>query len=204
MCTSRQVSFSPFSSYTVSEDHNRSLLLQFTLNELFSLHSCLDKNDALPSLIGSETRILPFDWAVDLGPLNRISEYLAILPLAFPERLRLAKSSKKHLDALVLNLKKKHSEKELSIAHLKALHHVIEQLIVECEEDENLSLFLLKHKQQIDALMGPGYLRAFLLQLYPQGLRSLEEMVSDHYHERGFFSLIPELKDLIALLEVDG
>ncbi|MBY0528842.1 MAG: hypothetical protein K2P51_01480 [Rhabdochlamydiaceae bacterium] len=203
MCTSRQVSFSPFSSHTVSEDHNRSLLLQFILNELFSLYTHLSQDLALPSLVEKEARILPFDWALEQGPLNRMSEYLSMLPLAFPQRVRLVKSAQKCLNALIHSLRKKNLEKDLKIAQLKNLHQIMEQLIAECEEDENLSLFLLKHKQQIDQLMGNGYLRDLLLRLYPQGLRSLEEMVCDHYHERGFFSLIPELKDLIALLEVN-
>ena len=77
---------------------------------------------------------------------------------------------------------------------LKLLYRLAEPLIYHFKDDENLIFFLLKNQDPINALMGKGYLRELLSQLHEKGLGQLEKKLCDQYHDRGFFSLIPELK----------
>ncbi len=184
---------SPFSPHSITEEHNRSLLLQFLLHELFELSLSQQIPPLSEKLNSSKVWHLPYDWAINRGPLNKALEYASLLPLAFPTHQKTATKVLKGLNKIDAR----------NCSAIKELYQLIERFFTECEDDENLLLFLLKHNKQIDSLMGQSYLRTYLLKLYPQGLRSLEEMVSDHYHERGFFSLIPELKELILALEND-
>lgn len=176
--------FTPFSSQTF----HRSLLLQFTLTELFAIHNSLQSNTLHFSLM----RHPPYDYQINRGPFVKAQEYISLLADAFPREKKATTAALRHLNKLI---------KKPSVAELITLYIWIEKLITEEEGDENLLFFMLKHRAQIDHLMGKDHLKNYLLSISPSGLRSLEEMVCDRYHERGFFSLIPELKDLIHSLD---
>lgn len=183
----------PFSPSFFTSSAHRSLLLQFFCHTFLAIHSA---RHCCGPLAPVNIKYLPYDWAIDTNPVNTAYEYACLLPIAFPKKQRIAHTLLKGLNQLP-------KIKTPLKPHLQKLYHLLEKLFEECQKDENLLFFLLKNKAAIDSLMGSDYLYHFLLKIYPKGLSSLEEMLCDHYHERGFFSLIPELKDLILALNHD-
>jgi hypothetical protein len=196
--------FSPFSSWNVKEEHNRVLLLQFLIQELLAIHETLKKQVPIAQMVSFGPRFFPYGWVHENDPLSKAYEHASLLPKAFPRLKLKARECQKKLNKLIADIDGKDqltlAGREKLEGKLKEFYLSIEKLIHACRDNENLLLFLLKHQKKIDQLMGESYLYTFLLDLYPKGLGWLEEMLCDNFHERGFFSLIPELKELIGEL----
>ncbi len=115
-------SHSPFSPSTVSNDENRSLLLQLILYELIKANDSLKKT--------ASHAVLPFDWSSKVGSANKVEEHASLLSFAFPELLS---------DAQLF----------INTLHLpcKELVSSLEPFIMVCQESESLLLFLIKHQK---------------------------------------------------------
>ncbi|HKZ00378.1 MAG TPA: hypothetical protein VJ112_04350 [Rhabdochlamydiaceae bacterium] len=193
---------SPFSPQMMIEEHHRSLLLQFILNDIFQMHSALAAKN-FECLCSSAPTFFPFDWTYPICPLQKTREHMLLLQQAFPTAkkkfLKFEKVLKKTL-SLLENPKKQEVSCYL-MSLLKQLFCSIEPFIENCKENENLIYFLIKNRLKIDQLMENQHLHSFLNRIFPQGLKCLSKKMSDLYYERGFQTVIPQIKALIAELE---
>ena len=141
--------YSPLSIKTVTEGHNRALLLQFILSELFHAMDADKKDDPLAFVFSTPACFFPFDWSYEIGCLNKISEHAQLLTHAFPklqdslaifnERINLI------LDKVVARRKKKESIPSAELlGDLKQLYLSLEPFLIACSQSEHLLLFLLK------------------------------------------------------------
>ncbi len=187
-----------FAPQAISEKHHRSLLIQFMLFELFEAYKSLKEN-RWENILTPHPRFFPYDWAKMSGHLNKLQEHSLLLANSFPEQHIAMQALEEVLEGAVISLSAKMTPKRLTHA-LSSLYKAIEPFTRHCKENENLLSFLLKHRTSIDALTEKGHLHRFLLELHPEGLETLGEKMCDQYHQRGFFSQIPEFKLLLTEL----
>ncbi len=188
-----------FSPQALALRHNRALLLQFVLLELFGAHRAFFADAEWISIFSHHPRFFPYDWAVPSGFLNRMHEHGILLKKSFPDLGLSVKKFEQIVNRFFSSWEKK--KKIVTATFQKAIREIyfaLEPLLEACKENENLLFFLLKHRSTIDSVTNKGYLRNFLLKMHPCGLETLGEKMCDKYHQRGFISQIPELKLLIA------
>lgn len=190
--------FSPFSPHLVRQEHHRILLLQFFLKELLAAHQAILYEAPINLIISSERRHFPYDWAHESGHVNKAREHAQLFSIAFESFEDQAEQIQTTLGDLVLSFSGKESFNSRQKVHIKRKLHQLyllaEPLISHFKNSENLIFFLLKNQDPVNALMGKGYLQAYLSHLHKKGLGQLEKKLCDHFHDRGFSSLIPELK----------
>ena len=195
------LSTSVFSPQTISERQNRELLLQFLLSEILEAYKAYRNKSEWKEILSPHPRFFPYDWATSPGFLNKAYEHSLLLAKCFPDHLALVKNFEKHFTQTLIAW-----DKEATIPFercemaLQTCYSLIEPLIEVCKENENLLFFLLKNRLTIDSLMKEGHLGQFLHRIHPFGLESLGEKMCDQYHQRGFFSQIPEFKLLLTEL----
>lgn len=189
-----------YSPQALSEKHHRCLLIQFLLYENIEAYKAV-MSHRCSAVFTSHPRFFPYDWAMTTGHLNKMQEHSLLLKNSFPEKQRAVKNFEKTLSKTMTLLSKKKSlnQEQLSLI-LQKIYLGLEPLIEACKESENLLFFLLKNRQTIDALKGSGYLYHFIKRIYSCGLEILGEKMCDQYHQRGFFSQIPEFKLLLTEL----
>ncbi len=184
-----------FSPQAIAEKQNRGLLLQFLISELLEAHQAHRKGMRWEAVLSSHPRFFPYDWACSVGFLNKAHEHALLLPGSFPEHLRsVNRFERAFSQKIVVLAKKKHGLGR----SLKTLVSALEPLIKACKDNENLMFFLLKNRQEIDAVMQRGYLVGLLKKIHRGSMESLGEKMCDQYHQRGFFSQISEFKLLLA------
>ncbi len=147
---------SPFSLSTASEGEGPSLILQFILKELIRAEGYLSKE--APPLLA------PFDWSWKQGSHYKVSEHASLLSAAFPSLAAEAQKFLRHLD------KPCHQLMEL-----------LEPFVLACQTNENLLLFLLKHRNFLN-------IESILNKICPEGPEKLKLMVADQYQKRGFYT----------------
>ncbi len=190
--------FSPLSPHLVRQEHHRILLLQFFLKELLAAHQAILYEAPINLVISSDRRYFPYDWANESGHVNKAREHAQLILIAFENFEEEAEKIHTMLADLVISFSGKetfNSRQKIQVKRkLHQLYLLAEPLISHYKNNENLIFFLLKNLDSVNALMGKGYLQAFLSHLHKKGLEQLEKKLCDHYHNRGFSSLIPELK----------
>ncbi len=189
-----------FSPHSLGEKHNRALLIQFLSSEIIaSYHAASSGN--WEALISPPPRFFPYDWGAKIGHLNKIEELAPLLKKSFPDSLRSVNKFTKTLSKTFEALSKKKGISSQDLEQLiQKIYLCIEPFIEACKENENLLYFLLKNRETIESLGGKGYLHSFILKIHPCGLETLGEKMCDQYHQRGFFSQIPEFKLLLTEL----
>ncbi len=189
-----------YSPQALSQKHHRSLLIQFVLFENMEAYKAMLARK-WDSIYRRHPRFFPYDWAITTGHLNKIQEHGLLLRAAFPDNLSAVKSFEKTLSKSLISLSKmeNHSPEKFEPI-LQKIYLALEPFIENCKECENLLFFLLKNRPTIDAWKGEGYLRNFLCKIYSWELETLGEKMCDQYHQRGFFSQIPEFKLLLTEL----
>jgi hypothetical protein len=192
-----QRDLSLFSPQMLTEKQHRGLLLQFLLSALFDAVKSVERGEDLKELFSASPHFIPYDWAKPIGHLNKLQEHGLLLKSGFPEERKALSDFEKKLSKL-LSLCAKKIEKIPFQKEIRSLYLTLEPFLKKCREDENLTFFLLKHKSDIDQIIGQNHLHSFLENLYPEGLEILGEKVCDRYHQRGFFSQISEFKLLLA------
>lgn len=181
---------SPFSDDTIGSLREKSLLLSFSLSEIFTCTKSESENWTLPfpSLKSREQD----------GPLNRLQEHTLLLLKAFPNHktyLSKLQEDISHLTYLVLhNLE--FSQKDF----LKKMYLSLEPLVIECKNDMNFSFFLLTHQTEMANFLEPYYLPNLFKEVYPEGLSKLHTILCDYFHKKGFTRLLPEITILIQQL----
>jgi hypothetical protein len=199
MLLNREVSL--FSPQAISERHHRGLLIQFILFELLESHKAYDAKENWEVILSSHPRHFPYDWSATTGYLNKAQEHSLLLKESFPDHAKSVKNFEREFSKVFSSLtKKKNVLQAQFILALRRIYFALEPLIIVCKENENLLFFLLKNRETIDALIGEGHLREFLLKIHPCDLETLGEKMCDQYHRRGFFSQIPEFKILLTEL----
>jgi hypothetical protein len=190
-----------FSPRTISERHHRSLLIQFILFELFEAYRAYCRKENWENILSFHPRHFPYDWSAVTGYLNKAQEHSILLKDSFPDHSRLVKHFEGQFSKILASLsKKKKIPQDQFVKSLQTIYFAFEPFIKTCKDNENLLHFLLKHRETIDALMHQGYLYAYLLKIHPCDLETLGEKMCDQYHQRGFFSQIPEFKILLTEL----
>jgi hypothetical protein len=184
-----------YSPQVLGERDHRCLLLQFLLFENLEAYKAA-KEGRSEEVFTSHPRFFPYDWARPSGHLNRLYEHSLLLKKSFPEHGKLVK----HYEKTLLKILRSLPKKEGLLAASQMLYSALEPLIEVCKESENLLFFLLKKRSMIDELHGNGYLQRFILKIHSDGLETLGEKMCDQYHQRGFFSQIPEFKLLLTEL----
>ncbi|MBS0604614.1 MAG: hypothetical protein JSS60_06200 [Verrucomicrobia bacterium] len=189
-----------FSPQALSERENRGLLIQFLLSELIEAYKSV-QSGKLDAVVTPHPRFFPYDWSAKTGYLNKILEHALLLQKSFPDRARAVKNCERTLSKTLASFsKKKKLDKEQMHSTLQTVYSSLEPLIEACKENENLLFFLLKNRTALDALTRKGHLQEFLGKIHPCGLEILGEKMCDQYHQRGFFSQIPEFKLLLTEL----
>lgn len=185
-----------YSPHALSKRHHRSLLIQFLLFESIEAYKAA-KEGRLNDVISRQPRFFPYDWANPSGHLNKLYEHSLLLKKSFPEHEKKVKSFEKILLKTLAFFSKINFQGKDACGEL---YRALEPLIEVCKEDENLLFFLLKNRPTIDEMRGSGHLHNFILKIHSEGLETLGEKMCDQYHQRGFFSQIPEFKLLLTEL----
>lgn len=190
-----------FSPRAIAEKSNRALLIQFVLAELIEAQKAYFNGQKWEVILSHPARLFPYDWNARAGFLNKVWEHGQFLRKSFPDQLKAVASFEKNLMKIfyVWRNRKTVSKREFQAA-LKRIYKTLELLIERCKEDENLLFFLLKNRIWIDTWTHPGNLRLFLEKIHAEKLEILGEKMCDQYHQRGFFSQIPEFKLLLTEL----
>ena len=84
---------------------------------------------------------------------------------------------------------------------LQRFSRILLRLLLAFKEDENVVYFLLRSKDELDALYGPDSVRKLLEQMYPRGLQEAGHFLLKKYASRGFENLLPIIAAKIAELE---
>jgi hypothetical protein len=190
-----------FSPQAISERHHRGLLIQFILFELFESYRAHLSHENWETILSPHPRYFPYDWSIVTGYLNKAQEHSLLLKDSFPDHAELVKDFERQFSKILVFLtKKKKIIKDQFVQALQKIYFAFEPLIETCKENENLLYFLLKNRATIDSLIRKGYLYAFLIKIHHGDLETLGEKMCDQYHQRGFFSQIPELKILLTEL----
>ncbi len=187
-----------FAPQSLGEIQHRSLLVQFLLFEVFECYRALQQN-RWEALLTAHPRFFPYDWALATGHLNKLQEHTLLLESSFPGSPNEISRLQQTLGAAMETLLQKFTKRKATET-LRQLYRDLEPFIERCRDDENLLSFLLKHRRTVDNLTQEGHLHQFLLKLHPEGLETLGEKMCDQYHQRGFFSQIPEFKLLLTEL----
>lgn len=95
-------------------------------------------------------------------------------------------SSQKALEAI-----KKQGEK--IAGELKKMGRTIPALFPKFSKDENVLLFLVRHKKDFDNFQGAGFIKKVLIKTYPKGVAEAEEYLVHRYTKRGFDDLLPAI-----------
>ncbi len=186
-------SFSLFSPRAISEKQHRGLLVQFLLFELFECYKLFQVH--WERVLSPHPSHFPYDWSSTTGHLNKAQEHILLLKEAFSDFPKVVKEFEIEFSKELASL-----NEQFFLETLRKILTALEPFLEICKENENLIHFMLKNKESIDAVMGPGYFQEFLLKIHPCGLETLGEKMCDQYHQRGFFSQIPEFKILLAEL----
>ena len=185
-----------FSPQAISDRQNRELLLQFLISEILQAHRTYQQEGDSLLVLSPHPRLFPYDWATTPGFLNKAYEHSLLLAQCFPDHIPSVKKINNKFTETLNNSKNKTDAKLI----LQTLYSLIEPLIEACKTNENLLFFLLKNRETIDSLMQQGHLSKFLHRIHPNSLEILGEKMCDQYHQRGFFSQIPEFKLLLTEL----
>ena len=191
--------YSLYSPQMLAKVEHRGLLLQFLISDLIEAVKAYKKGAPWSQILSTHPCFIPYDWGNHTGYLNKIQEHAILMCSSFPKHKRHINQFEKALEKNIHSLSQ-HKE-ILSDTFLKAIREIylaLERFLLVCNENENLILFLLKNKEEIDQIMGKGHLRKFLEKMHPEGLEKLGEKMCDRYHQRGFFSQIPEFKLLLS------
>lgn len=195
--------YSPLSPNTVGEGHNRALLLQFILSEIFHAKDAHQKDDPLEFVFSSPACFFPYDWSCEVGCLNKIQEHAQLLDYAFPE---LEEATQNFHSCLDESLSRVSSHRQLNEdiptdelkTDLGQLLQFLQPFLHTCRENENLLLFLLKNGDEWISLCGEGSFSQLLAFLYPDGLEKIAHLLRQGYQSRGFDTLVPEIDRLIS------
>ncbi len=74
------------------------------------------------------------------------------------------------------------------------------KLLKAFRRDENVLLFLMRRRFDLDSLYGAGFVRNLIAKLFPDGRDSLYEFITKAYKARGFQILIPTIDAIIEEL----
>lgn len=174
--------YSPLSIKTLQEGQNRSLLLQFILSELFHATDAGRKEDPLEFVFATPACFFPHDWSYEVGCLNKIAEHAELLPHAFPKLMDAVQSFRTVLDTILADTiaRKKNQEiipRDEMLETLHQLYCLLEPFLISCRESEELLLFLMKNKEEIDELAYPKAFQALLEKMFPEGLEKLHGLI---------------------------
>jgi hypothetical protein len=67
-------------------------------------------------------------------------------------------------------------------------------------QDENVTFFLLRHREQFDKIFGQDFTKKFFKKMYAGGLPEAGKMMTQKYSERGFENLLPVIATKISEL----
>ena len=145
--------------------------LQVFLSTLFRLQKLTAKKPHSFEFIRSEVSF----WNEDLGILLELKTQVKNLLHTYP-----MESITGALETVIRACEKGEEPEWLS------LFQCVSAFIQQCEPDENLYYFLLRHQEDCKNTFG----RLFLFNLFnKKGLKQIEQFLLDKYHERGFFHL---------------
>lgn len=99
-------------------------------------------------------------------------------------------------------------ERRMLIPSLKKLHcsfqrfsRLVVQAVTPFHRDENVILFILQHKEELDFLYIPGFTKDWIQKMFPAGVKEAGQFLSQRYTSRGFDNLIPTINTKIVELE---
>ena len=174
--------FSCFSLPMLSRKEHKAVVLQFVLHELLEAFCAFEKKAPWTTILSPEPQFHPYAWSQMLGHLNKAHEHYCYLTTEeCPLRIR--------------NLSTKTLQKTLVL-----FYRHLEPFIALCSDDASLLFFLLKHETLINKLLKTqGYLRSFLNTLHPEGLEGVAQKMMAGYYERGCFTQLVEIQQLLNL-----
>ena len=76
---------------------------------------------------------------------------------------------------------------------MSRIARLIGQVSLQFSDDENVIFFLLRHHNQLDALMGQGYANKLLKKMHPKGTQEVGRFLMKRYSARGFVNILPAI-----------
>lgn len=158
---------------TLLSNFKPTLQIQVYISSLFELQKKISSFSDTSELIRSE--IASSFWNEDQGILHQLQLQVKNMSKVYPvEKIN---------QALNLAISACEASEATCFA---SLFQLTAEFIQQCEPDENLYYFLLRHQEDCKKTFG----RLFLFNLLSRnGLETTEQFLHDKYHERGFFHL---------------
>ncbi len=193
---------------------NETYKLMTPTNQKFT-QTYINRFDAMSaniiSLAGQPHKLAcPFDWSLQEGVLAKIKRYASCYSNNLDASDTLATSlirsaNSAWLDSLacldhfrelkrLMPFEKATPDTKLfeKIAKaLKKLAKAVEKILLQFRDDENVLLFLLRHKERLAPLFEPHFLINLFKNIFPQGPEHARAFLVQRYAARGFPHLLP-------------
>jgi hypothetical protein len=190
-------------------------VLHISLKEVQALNTSLSK------LAGSARgSIRFFSWNMEDGILSRLKNYCANYALEAKDSPGILKmqtqltkvfiNCRETLEAIRLAEENELSEPNKKILH-KILNTIIRQmnrfskltttLMKQFSADENVVFFILRHKAELNNLLGSQFILKLFKKMYPKGADGAKEFLIKNYGLRGFNHLEPQILQQISELK---
>lgn len=85
--------------------------------------------------------------------------------------------------------------------HLRQFFYTLVPTFQESKEDENLIVYLIEHREELNNNLKPRCIEEVLQALFPKGTQELTEMIFKKYQQRGFGSQFCKVKLLIDAIK---
>lgn len=163
-----------------------------------------------------------FSWNADAGILGKLKNYCAFFSHNTDYEDKTLLAMHRHADkAWILCMQSMdiigamhEAAPKASAAHQEELYTILEKInacmrnfarlisevCLQFSDDENVVFFILRHHEQLDAVIGPGYVSKLLRKMYPKGIQEAARFLIKRYTGRGFANLLPAISSKISEL----
>lgn len=186
--------YSPLSSQSVDTLERRSLLLQFSIRELFRTLKSGEKKDPVGFILSEPPSFFPYERSYEVGCLNKLSEHLKLFRHAFPKMVEELASLKKAFEEAHQQCSewKEKGQSTPELAPLQSLMQAFQPFLSACNESESLLFFLLKHQADMEILS---------LKMEEIDLGDWKKQLRMGFEKRGFEALLLEIDELLQCHE---
>lgn len=192
----------------------------FTRGDRYRLNSLTTSLGILAGQSQNSMRI--FTWNLNDGILTKLKNYCTYFAHKLAARDPDAASLQRNADRAWVNclealdqmktLNELTKDEEPDLTNIKAvlekiynrlrrLTRITASLIPRYRLDENVLLFLLNNREQLDKIFEVGFVVKLFHKMFPRGLDKAEQLLAKKYAARGFHHLIPLISEKISSLD---
>lgn len=169
------------------------------------------------NLMGFDAFFFPLSSWTEEGLLNKLNNYCHSFCQDHPHIEQKRSIYSKAIQALTFAkqaakaLNYSHSEKEINIIRFKQamqklkrtlekMNALLEELLLHCQEDENLMFFIIKNHHEIDSIYKSGTSLKWVYAMLPADA-SLKQFLVQRYSERNLSNLLPLIEEKVAEIQ---